>query len=252
VTVSTRLVGHALVIVIDRPEVRNAVDAATSEALAAAFDELDERSDVRVGIITGAHGTFSAGLDLRAFLAGQRPSIPERGFGGVVRRPPQKPVIAAVEGVALGGAFEIVLACDLVVAAEDAVFGQLEVTRGLVASGGGLLRLPRKIPRNVALEWILTGAKVPAVRAHEAGLVNRLTTPGGALDEALVLAAEIAANGPLAVRASKRIVVESVDWPEQEFFARQAEISDPVRASDDAREGAAAFVERRTPQWRGR
>lgn len=251
-TVHVETVGRALVITIDRPEVRNAVDAATSDALASAFDELDERDDVTVGVVTGAGGHFCAGLDLRAFLAGQRPSIPGRGFAGMVRRPPAKPVVAAVEGAALGGGFEIVLACDLVVAAEGAFFGQLEVTRGLVASGGGLMRLPRKVPRNIALEWILTGAKIPAERAHEVHLVNRLTPRGGALEGALELAAAIGANGPLAVRASKRIVVESQDWTDAEYFERQAVIADPVRASADAQEGARAFVEGRPPVWSGR
>ncbi|WP_122817823.1 crotonase/enoyl-CoA hydratase family protein [Nocardioides pantholopis] len=251
-TVRTETAGRTFVITIDRPAVRNAVDAVTSELLAAAFDELDARPDVTVGVLAGAHGHFCAGLDLRAFLAGQRPSIPERGFAGLVRRPPQKPLIAAVEGAALGGGFEMVLACDLVVAAQDAFFGQLEVTRGLVASGGGLMRLPRKIPRNIALEWILTGARISASRAHEVHLVNRLVPSGEALARALELAEEVGRNGPLAVRASKQIVVESQDWTDAEFFQRQAEISDPVRASADAQEGARAFVEGRRPEWTGR
>jgi enoyl-CoA hydratase len=252
VTVHTEVVDQTFVITIDRPAVRNAVDVATSEALAVAFDELDERDDVSVGVVTGAGGHFCAGLDLRAFLDGQRPSIPERGFAGIVRRPPRKPIIAAVEGAALGGGFEVVLACDLVVAGEGAFFGQFEVTRGLVASGGGLMRLPRKIPRNIALEWILTGARIPVERAYEVQLVNRLTPRDQALVGALELAAEIARNGPLAVQASKRIVVESQDWPDSEYFQRQSEISDPVRASADAREGARAFVEGRPPVWSGR
>jgi enoyl-CoA hydratase len=252
VTVHVAVQDLTMVVTIDRPEVRNAVDAATSAELAAAFDELDARDDVVVGVVTGAHGHFCAGMDLRGFLDGQRASTPERGFAGLVRRPPAKPLIAAVEGAALGGGFEMMLACDLVVAGEGSFFGQLEVTRGMVASGGGLMRLPRKIPHNVAMEWLLTGNKIPVGRALETGLVNRLTPRGLALDGALALAAEITRNGPLAVRASKRIVVESADWADAEYFERQAEIADPVRASDDAREGAQAFVERRAPRWAGR
>jgi enoyl-CoA hydratase len=252
VTVRTDVVDSTFVITIDRPEVRNAVDLRTSQALAAAFDELDDRDDVATGIITGAGGTFCAGLDLKAFLAGERPSIPGRGFAGLVRRPPRKPLIAAVEGPALGGGFEIVLACDMVVAGEGASFGQLEVTRGLMATGGGLMRLPRKVPKNIALEWLLTGARIPAERAYEVHLVNQLVPTGEALTAAVALAGTIGRNGPLAVQGSKRVVVESEDWPVEEFFERQQEISDPVRASADAQEGARAFLERRPARWTGR
>jgi enoyl-CoA hydratase/carnithine racemase len=251
-TVLTSQHGGAFIVTINRPEVRNAIDLPTAQAMADAFEELDARDDLAVGIVTGAGGTFCAGMDLKAFLAGQRPSVPGRGFAGIVRRPPAKPIVAAVEGNALGGGFEIVLACDLIVAAADATFGLPEVTRGLVAAGGGLLRLQRQVPYHLAMEWTLTGARIPARAAHEAHLINRLVAPGEALTNALELAGTIAANGPLATRASKRIMADSRDWPEAEFFDRQQPIADAVRSSDDAREGARAFVERRTPLWTGR
>ncbi|MGB3442836.1 MAG: crotonase/enoyl-CoA hydratase family protein [Actinophytocola sp.] len=251
-TVHTELTGTTFVVTIDRPDARNAIDLATAEAVAAALDELDARADVTTGVITGAGGTFCAGMDLKAFLAGERPSLPGRGFAGIVRRPPAKPLVAAVEGYALGGGFEIVLACDLVVAARDAVFGLPEVTRGLLPAGGGLLRLPRKVPANLAMEWILTGARIPATTAHEVHLVNRLTDPGAALAGAVELAEAVGRNGPLATRACKQVIAESRDWPEAEFFERQSPVHEAVRSSEDAREGALAFVERRSPQWANR
>ncbi|MDN3356339.1 crotonase/enoyl-CoA hydratase family protein [Actinomadura sp. DC4] len=249
--VRTEQVDRTFVITIDRPQARNAIDLPTALAVAGALDELDARDDVHAGVITGAGGTFCAGMDLKAFLAGQRPSIDGRGFAGIVRRPPVKPIIAAVEGYALGGGFEIVLACDLVVAAEDAVFGLPEVTRGLTAAGGGLLRLHRRVPFNLAVEWALTGARIPAAEAHEVRLVNRLVPAGETLPAALELAGAIAANGPLATKATKRIIHESGDWPMSEAFDRQQPITEAVRSSADAREGARAFVERRRPEWTG-
>ena len=248
--VLTREESGILVVTINRPEVRNAINLAAASGIAAAMDELDSRSDLVAGVLTGAGSSFCTGMDLKAFLAGERPSVPGRGFAGIVERPPDKPLIAAVEGYAVAGGFEIALACDLLVAASDAQFGLPEVRRGLVAAGGGLLRLPTRVPYGLAVEWALTGAFVPATRAFEVGLVNRLTDPGGALDAALELAAAIAANGPLAVRATKHILVSSRDWPAAEAFDRQREISEPVRASEDAREGARAFAEKRRPQWR--
>ncbi|GAA3759229.1 hypothetical protein GCM10022225_50880 [Plantactinospora mayteni] len=190
-------------------------------------------------------------MDLKAFLAGEKPSIPGRGFAGIVEGPPAKPVIAAIEGYAIAGGFEIALACDMIVAADNARFGLPEVKRGLVAAGGGLMRLPRRIPHHVAMEWALTGDLVTAQRAHEVGLVNRLAEPGMALDAALELARAVAANGPLAVAATKRIIVEAPEWSAAETFDRQREISVPVRESEDAREGATAFKEKRAPRWRG-
>lgn len=250
--VRTEQVDGVQVVTIDRPSVRNAIDRATARAIAAAMEELDERDDLVAGVVTGAGGTFCAGMDLTAFLAGEKPSVPGRGFAGLAERPPDKPLIAAVEGYAIAGGFEIVLACDLIVAAEDAKFGLPEVKRGLLAGGGGLLRLPTRIPYAIALEWALTGDLVPATRANEVGLVNRLVPKGDALKQALELARAVARNGPLAVRATKRIVTESRDWPAAEAWARQWEIYEPVRSSEDAREGALAFKEKREPVWRGR
>jgi enoyl-CoA hydratase len=250
-TVLTGVVDGVLVITINRPDVRNAINTATAEGIAAALDELDARTDLVAGVITGAGSSFCTGMDLKAFLAGERPSVPGRGFAGIVERPPDKPIIAAVEGYAIAGGFEIALACDMIVAASDATFGLPEVKRGLVAAGGGLLRLPSRAPYQLATEWALTGSFVPARRAAEVFLVNRLTEPGLALETALEIARVIAANGPLAVRATKRILTESREWPAGDAFARQSEINEPVRASADAREGALAFKEKRPPQWRG-
>ncbi|HEX3955831.1 MAG TPA: crotonase/enoyl-CoA hydratase family protein [Trebonia sp.] len=240
------------IITINRPAVRNAVNTATAEAIAAAVDELDERSDLVLGVLTGAGGTFCAGMDLKAFLAGERPVVPGRGFAGLVEKPPTKPLIAAVEGAAVAGGFEIALACDLIVAADNAVFGLPEVKRGLVAAGGGLLRLPARVPYHLAMQWSLTGQTITAAQAHAASLVNQLTAPGGALDGALGLARAIATNGPLAVRATKAIIAQSRDWSLHEGFTRQADYSEPVRGSRDAREGALAFTEKRAPVWQGR
>lgn len=240
------------VITLNRPAARNAVNRAVSEAVAGALEEFERRDDLAVAVITGAGGTFCSGMDLKAFAAGEDVSHAERGFAGITVRPPLKPVIAAVEGYALAGGCEIALACDLVVAAGTAVFGIPEVRRGLVAAAGGLLRLPRRVPYAVAMELALTGDFLPAAEAHRHGLVNRLTPAGGALEGALELAARIAANGPLAVAATKRILVEAPDWSTAEAFARQEEITAPVFASRDATEGAVAFAEKRPPVWRGR
>ena len=241
-----------MTITISRPEVRNAIDEETARGLAAALEELDPDPVLRAAVLTGAGGTFCSGMDLRAFLAGERPSIEGRGFAGLVERPPDKPLIAAVEGAAVAGGFEIALACDLIVAAADARFGLPEVKRGLVAAGGGLLRLPRRVPYHLAMEWALTGEYISAERAAQVGLVNRVVEPGTAAACAAELARAIAANGPLAVAATKRIIVESPEWPRAEEFARQRAINEPVRASQDAREGALAFREKRAPRWQGR
>ncbi len=241
-----------LVITINRPDQRNAVNAAVAQGIASALDELDADAGLSLGVLTGAGKGFSAGMDLKAFAAGEVPHVAERGFAGITQRASVKPLIAAIEGFAVAGGLEVALACDLIVAARGARLGIPEVKRSLVAAGGGLLRLPRVLPRNVAVELALTGEPIEAERAHELGLVNRLAEPGQALDVALKLASEIAANGPLALQATKRILLESADWPESEFFARQGEISGPVFASEDAREGAQAFAEKREPQWKGK
>lgn len=239
-------------ITLNRPEVRNAIDLPTALAIAEALDEVDERGDVAVAILTGAGTTFCAGMDLKAFAATkERPIHERRGAFGIVRRPCDKPLIAAIEGNALGGGLEIALACDLVVATESSRLGLPEVKRGLVAAAGGVLRLPRRIPQAVALELIMTGEPLTAAQAKEWGLVNRVAPDGEALVVARELAAAINANAPLAVRAAKRIVVESADWTLDEGFDRQAAHTDPVRSSADAAEGARAFVEKRTPVWSG-
>ena len=240
------------VITINRPEARNAVNGAVARGIAAAVDELDASKDVQVLVLTGAGGTFSAGMDLKGFLSGDTPNFADRGFGGIVQRPPVKPIIAAVEGYALAGGFELALACDLVVAAETAKFGLPEVRRSLVAGAGGLLRLPMRIPYHLAMEIALTGEHYPAARLYQAGLVNQIVPAGEALNAARDLAGRIALGGPLALTATKRVIVESADWDSAEAFRRQGEIITPVFTSADAREGALAFAEKRTPHWRGK
>jgi enoyl-CoA hydratase len=241
-----------LVITINRPKARNAIDGATAHALADAFDELDNRSDLAVGILTGAGGTFSAGMDLKAFARGDTPVLPDRGFAGLTRARPKTPLIAAVEGWAIGGGTEMALACDLVVAANDAVFGLFEVTHGLVPPEGGIIRLTERLPRNIAMELLLTGEQLPAARAGAMGLVNRLTEPGEALTEAKRLAAKIAANAPLAVTAIKRTVNDRTAYGDQDAFEQQDRTVAPVLTSADALEGARAFAEKRRPRWQGR
>ncbi|MGP4005753.1 crotonase/enoyl-CoA hydratase family protein [Streptomyces sp. 4N124] len=240
------------VVTINRPAVRNAVDLYVAVQLARAMDELEARDDVVVGILTGAGNTFCAGMDLKAFARGERPSIPGRGFAGITERPPAKPLIAAVEGWALAGGCELALAADLIVAARGAQFGLPEVKRGLVAAAGGLLRLPRVLPYQLAMELALTGDPISAETAHRHGMVNMVTEPGGALAGARELAARITANGPLAVRAAKRMVSASIGHTDARDYAEQQEIAAPVLASSDAQEGARAFAEKRAPVWRGK
>jgi enoyl-CoA hydratase len=249
--VLTEVSDGVAVITINRPEARNAINGAVARGMAAAFDELDARSDVRALILTGAGGTFSAGMDLKGFLAGDAPIVAGRGFAGLVQQRPAKPLIAAVEGYALAGGFEIVLSCDLVVASEEAKFGLPEVRRGLVAGAGGLIRLPQRIPYHLAMEIALTGAHFSAAHLRDAGLVNSIVAPGEALAGATELAGRIAQNAPLALAATKRVIVESADWDDASAFDRQGEIIAPVMRSADAIEGAAAFAEKRAPNWRG-
>jgi enoyl-CoA hydratase len=251
-TVLTGQVGKAMVITLNRPERRNAVDSSVARGVAAALDELDRDDDLRIGIVTGAGGTFCTGRDLQAFLDGDNPTVPGRGLAGIVRRSATKPLIAAVEGFAVAGGFEIALACDLIVAARGSRFGLPEVRRSLVPSAGALLRLPERLPQGIVMELALTGGFVPATRLWRLGVVNRLSEPDEALDDALELAEEIAAGGPLSITAITQIVRSQRDWSEEEFWDRQAEIVDPVFASEDAQEGASAFLENRQPIWRGR
>ncbi len=243
---------RVLVITLNRPDQRNAINAAVAQGIAASLDELDADTELSVGVLTGAGKGFCAGMDLKAFVAGELPHVGDRGFAGITRRAAVKPLIAAIEGFALAGGLEVALACDLIVAAEGAKLGIPEVKRSLIAAGGGLLRLPRTLPRNIAMEMALTGEPISAERGYELGLVNRLTEPRGALQAALELAQQIAQNAPLALAGSKRILQESVDWPEAEFFGRQEPIVQAVRSSEDAREGATAFAEKRAPVWKGR
>lgn len=250
--VETRSEGDILVITLNRPHARNAVDAALARGIADALDGLDADPGLRVGIVTGAAGTFCSGMDLAAFARGEVPRIPGRGFAGITRRSAAKPLIAAVEGYAVAGGFEIALACDLIVASDTARFGLPEVRRGLTPAAGGAFRLPRRIPFHVAMELLLTGDLFGAERAHALGLVSRLTAPGCALEQAMELARVIAANAPLSVRAVKEIVSAAPGWPPGEEFDHQESIAAAVAASEDAREGSRAFVEKRAPVWRGR
>lgn len=249
--IRTQVADNVAVITIDRPRARNAINGEVARGIAAAIEDFDSRGDVSVLVLTGAGGYFSAGMDLKGFLAGDAPMAAGRGFGGIVERPPAKPVIAAVEGYALAGGFELVLACDLVVASEEAKFGLPEVRRGLVAGAGGLLRLPNRIPYHLAMEIALTGEHFSAARLADAGLVNKLVPAGEALSVATDLARKVALGAPLALAATKRVIVESADWTSDEAFGKQGEIIGPIFGSKDAMEGAMAFAEKRQPVWRG-
>jgi enoyl-CoA hydratase len=240
------------IITINRPQAKNALNLAVARGIAEAVDELDASDDLRVGVLTGAGGTFSAGMDLKAFLRGESPAIEGRGLAGITITPPKKPLIGAAEGWALAGGFELLLACDLVVAGDTARFGVPEVTRSLVAAAGGALLLPRRIPYAIAMEMLLTGDPITAQRGAEVGLVNRLVPAGTALEAALELAARVVSAGPLAVAATKRIARSSADWTLAEGWEEQERIIAPVFVSEDAREGAAAFAEKRSPVWNGR
>ncbi len=244
--------GEVLLITLNRPEVRNAVNAALAEGVANALEELDSDEALSVGILTGAGGFFCAGMDLGAFVRGESPWFADRGFAGIAQRASRKPLIAAIEGFAVAGGMEIALACDLIVAAKGAKMGIPEAKRSLVAAGGALLRLPRRMPYHVVMELALTGDVLPAERFNQFGVVNHLSEPGAAVDVALELADRIAKNGPLALTASKRILQEQFDWSAAEMWERQGAISGPVFVSEDAKEGANAFKEKRDPIWKGR
>jgi enoyl-CoA hydratase len=244
--------GNVLLITLNRPEVRNAVNAALAEGVANALEELDGDDGLSVAVLTGAGGFFCAGMDLGAFVKGESPWYGDRGFAGIAQRASRKPLIAAIEGFAVAGGLEIALACDLIVAAKGAKLGIPEAKRSLVAAGGALLRMPRRMPYHVVMELALTGDTMPAERFHELGLVNVLAEPGAAVDGALELAGRLAKNGPLALIASKRILQEQFDWSSAEMWEKQGAISGPVFASEDSREGAAAFKEKREPVWKGR
>jgi enoyl-CoA hydratase len=238
-------------VTINRPEARNAMTKAVAEGVAAAMDRLEADNDLRCGILTGAGGTFCSGMDLKGFLKGEMPTAGDRGFGGLTSWTPKKPVIAAVDGYALAGGMELALACDLIVANVGAKFGIPEVKRGLVAAGGGVVQLPRLLPRTLAMEMALTGDPITAQRAYDLGLINRVTDDP-AIEAARELARAVAANGPLAVAASKGIVRDSWIWPDAEIMSRQGPYIGHVFTSQDAREGALAFAEKRKPNWQGK
>ena len=241
-----------LVITIDRPEARNAVNPAVAEGVSEGLRQLDEDDALSAGVLTGGGGTFSAGMDLKAFAAGQRPVVGDRGFAGLTNAEVGKPLIAAVEGWAMGGGFEMALACDLIVAADTARFGLPEVKRGIVAGAGGAFRLPRRLPHHVAMEVLLTGQPLEAARAEHFGLVNRVVAEGRSVDAALELAGSVTANAPLALKGVKEIVRRTTGMADAAAFAEQGPVVERLRASDDAAEGARAFAEKRAPSWRAR
>ncbi|WOE76399.1 crotonase/enoyl-CoA hydratase family protein [Alterisphingorhabdus coralli] len=240
-----------IVVTINRPDAKNAMTKAAAEGIRAAMEQLDNDNSLNAGILTGAGGTFCSGMDLKGFLRGESPMVPGYGFGGITEKGPEKPLIAAVEGYALAGGLELALACDLCVANDKAKFGIPEVKRSLVAAAGGVLKLQHVVGKRLAMEMALTGDFYTAQRAYEMGFVNRVTD-GPALDAAMELAATVAANGPLALKATKRIINESYDWAEEEAWKKQAEITAPVFTSQDAKEGSLAFAEKRKPNWQGK
>lgn len=241
-----------MTITLNRPEAKNACNNALAEGVADAVDQLDGDINIRVAILTGSGGTFCSGMDLKAFVDGERPSRPERGFGGLTKMPPKKPLIAAVEGFALAGGMEMLLSCDLIVSADNAKFGIPEAKRGLAAAAGGLMRLPQQIPQRLAMEMALTGDFYTAEQVANMGLINKVVPAGTALDAAKELATKICANGPLAVQASKQVLVESREWSGADMWDKQQAIVDPVFASADAIEGATAFAQKRPPEWKGK
>ena len=250
--VLTEISDGVMTITINRPNAKNAVNKDVAEGIAAALDALDADDNTHVVILTGAGGTFCSGMDLKAFVTGETPYVAGRGFAGMVEKSTDKPMIAAVEGYALAGGCELAITCDLIVAADNSMFGIPEVKRGLAAAAGGLVRLPRQIPSRVVMEMALTGDFMSAERAMSVGLINQIAPAGEALAQAKALAAKIAENGPLAVKRSKQVIKESIDWSQDEMFANQQEITSAVFSSEDAIEGATAFAEKRKPNWKGR
>ena len=239
-----------LIVTINRPEAKNAMTMAAAQGISAAMDRLEAEGDLRVAILTGAGGTFCSGMDLKGFLRGERPSVEGRGFGALSQWTPSKPVIAAVDGYALAGGMELALSCDLIVANAGAKFGIPEAKRGLAAAAGGLIKLPRQIPPRIAMELALTGDFIDAARAYALGFVNRVVD-GPAIDGAKELARRIAENGPLAVAATKQVVRNSFLWSDDEMWDKQQAILGNLFATNDAREGATAFAEKRKPNWTG-
>jgi enoyl-CoA hydratase len=241
-----------MTVTLNRPKAKNAANRALAEGVAAAMDQLDADDSIHVAILTGAGGTFCAGMDLKAFVNGEMPVVEGRGFAGLTEATPRKPLIAAVEGYALAGGLELAISCDLIVTADNAKFGIPETKRGLAAAAGGLMKLPRQIPPRLAMELALTGDFISAQRAYEAGLVNEVVPAGTALEAAKALAARIVANGPLAVAVSKQVILQSEDWSADEMWRKQQELVMPVFGSEDAMEGSIAFAEKRAPNWKGK
>jgi len=241
-----------MTVTLNRPEAKNAANKALADGVAAAMEQLDSSDDIQVAILTGAGGTFCAGMDLKAFVTGEVPHVEGRGFAGLTEKGPRKPLIAAVEGYALAGGLELAISCDMIVTADNAKFGIPETKRGLAAAAGGLMKLPRQIPPRIAMEMALTGEFIDAQRASDLGMVNQVVPAGTALDAAKELAGKIVANGPLAVAVSKQVILESADWSADEMWKKQGELTTPVFSSEDAIEGATAFAEKRAPNWKGK
>ncbi len=250
-SVLTSMEDGILTIRLNRPADSNAVNESLAKGVSAALDLLDGEPGLRVGVITGNGPGFCSGMDLKAFLRGDNPTT-ERGFAGIVRKPANKPLIAAIEGFALAGGLEVALSCDLIVAARGARMGVPEVKRGLVAAAGGLMRLRRRIPYHAAMYLAITGKAITAERAYELGLVNELCDAGQAMACAMALARVIVRNAPLAVQASKEIVQQALDLNEAAGWELQDRLGFPPLYTDDAKEGARAFVEKRDPVWQGR
>lgn len=250
--VDMRTEGHVAILTIDRPEARNAVNHDVSEEMEGHLDNFEVDDSLWIGIIAGAGPVFCAGADLKAINAGKNIQTQRGGFAGLARRDRTKPLIAAVDGAALAGGLEIVLSCDMVVASTAARFGIPEVKRSLLAAAGGLFRLPKVLPPNIAMQMALTGDPISAEDAHRHGLVNRLVEPGEALNAALELASEITVNAPLAVRWSRRVIVESDNIGEDEAWSITSKYSRQVLATEDFKEGPLAFIEKRAPNWTGR
>lgn len=252
--VTYELQGHVALITIRRPEARNAVNGEVATAMEAAIDQLEDDPAAWVGVVTGEGSVFSAGADLKAIAAGQAGALAtaKGGFAGIASREREKPLIAAVDGPALAGGCEIALSCDLIVASTAAAFGLPEVKRSLAAAAGGLFRLPRAIPRNIAMEVILTGDPLSAERAHQFGLVNTLVEPGQALAAAIELAERICVNAPLAVRASRKVVTAAATATDDELWKMSVSAMGQLMQTEDFQEGPRAFIEKRAPQWQGR
>lgn len=252
--IQTEQHGPVLVIRLNRPDARNAFNKAMAMEMSAIIDSYDADCDLRAAVITAEGKTFSAGQDLIEAAKGQMAVCEKRGGFGLFHKPPEKPLIAAIEGQALAGGMELALCCDMIVASTAAIFGLAEAKRGLVAVGGGCFRLPRRVPYAVAMEMIITAEPRSAQDMAHHGLVNRVVEPGTTLEEALKIAATIARNGPLAVKAAKAIAARSVaeGWSDEQGWTLQQEIVRPVMTSADLQEGLRAFAEKRDPVWTGR